>query len=485
MKQEVNKQLKVEEKTQEFLYKYEKENFVAFARKISNAHKRQINAFSKTLDRHQIGNAYEDGQIQYVVLKNEDTDTKVARFYERNDKKFILEDGCYELVDNFVRVGACEYFYPDGQRAGVEIYQGEDKPIDAIYFDPKGSQTCREMFDIHFRREHELDRTIEYAPRIKEYNSLVNDLAQEYLFSTNKIDAKMLHELVLGGTPKAYKDMLANDVETKCHDIVEKINLPEGFVEANNLSYIYGHEVPTKNYCFEDSMLRDIGITGNGRTMIPLTHKGVAIEKVIFPSYIPFQASTYHIVFKDESDNMICQQLVRNEEIHYQDIYYKDGTPCIIQSGKNDYDPESYDCNGRICNYDKAIRSLKADWGFEQQAIEMKYVSEGNPVRIMNSYETGFDQHILLVEVDGKKIPSKEWDSPVLPKGEHNIRIHLNTEKKILVPEGLFDGCDKLKSAKVVGIDKSLIDIQSKHLLKSTKHINKRTQLSRKTGISF
>lgn len=412
-----------------------------------------------TIHRHQFGVLNADGEVAHVSLFIDDKKTgincKISDYYEQM-RCYKSEDESLVVRDEFGCIGTCRYYYPNGNVAGIEIYDNSPVPEAGIYFTPDGQLTTQSMADVHLREEYGCRRQLEFLPRFKEYNLLVDDLKTEYLYSRSNIDAREIRELILENEPKAFLDMLARDVKNSCHEIISEADLPRGYVDALNSSFVYGSGIPIVNYAFEPDFIRSLGINDNFTSGTKLNAKGKAIERLSNPSYNPIHPSLYHVIYKDcETNRMMAQEMIKDGEIHYQDIYYKDGKPCLVRCGKEDFNPETYDCYGRICDYGTAMKSLQADWGFESLTMELKYDNKTPdiPVRLMNAYKTGFDENILLVKIDGIKIPPEDWDSIILPKGEHDVRIHLNTTRKILVPKELFKDCNRLKSAKLVGKD--------------------------------
>ena len=247
-----------------------------------------------------------DDNLSFVSIKEKDSEFCLMRFYEKNVLTGFMnpDDGSPE--EQVYRVGPCEYRYPDGMLAGLELYEeeydwrnrrgvikdpflygpdgnrldhlalmdseggvcysGEDLTdgkgnvvpqedydrVTSVYFAPDGSQISSEQFDVCWRAELEKAGLIEqgqlpeYAPRIKEYKNLVRDIWIEACLGGDRFSASDLREMVLAGRPEAYLDMLKDDVMRYHHskDGWEQV-ASDDFLESQLAVYVYG-EVDAK-----------------------------------------------------------------------------------------------------------------------------------------------------------------------------------------------------------------------------------------------
>lgn len=462
--EKIQKAVKVQEQVLDFLKGHEGKNyFKSYVGKISDAHERGVTAFSRNIDRHQIGSTRKNGQIAHVVLKNENSDTVVARFHEKN-----TADSSFKDSEKIHPVGKYEYYYPDCSVAAVEIYpdtpENHSLPIDGIYFDPEGNRTTRAMFDVLFRKEHGLERTEEFAPRIKHYNGLINDLAHEYVYATNRFSPDDIRELVLSDKPAAYLDMLAKDVENACEKYIQKGSIYKDGVNHMNRLFVYGetntHDTDKSIY-FDEDILTKLGFDMNCKTTEVLdssqksylenifkdTDRNMEIRRDIYRSNQKCYDYMLLNIDKDKCGRVIRKEMSREGDAHLK-FFYPDGKTCI--NGDEESRPISFDSYGKLCTFDRATDCFRAEWGLQQKYIDANIVSNGKPARLMNSYDTGFDANILLVEVNGKKMNITDYVT--LPKGEHNVRIHIANKENIIIPKKLFENCPNLKQIKFVGI---------------------------------
>ena len=78
------------------------------------------------------------------------------------------------------------------------------------------------------------------------------------------------------------------------------------------------------------------------------------------------------------------------------------------------------------------------------------------------------------MELDGKKVELK--DEHLLKKGEHTLKVYLDPEYAITVPENLLKRCNAITDVKVMGDQKNMIKGQEhafKAQIASNKIINK------------
>lgn len=238
--------------------------------------------------------------LSFVSIKEKDSDFCLMRFYEKNVLTgFMNLDGSPE--EQVYRVGPCEYRYPDGQLAGLEMYDetfdlfnrrgyikdgflygsdgnrldlsslldehgrpcyiGEDltdgrgnvvSPKDydrlmSVYFDPEGNRISRSEFDVRWRSELEKAGLLEegllpeYAPRIAEYNRLVTDIWIEAALGGDRFSPSDIRELRLADEPQDYLDMLRADVIRYSHSQKNWEDVcPDSFLERALDAFVYG-----------------------------------------------------------------------------------------------------------------------------------------------------------------------------------------------------------------------------------------------------
>lgn len=217
-----------------------------------------------------------DENLSFVSIKEKDSEFCLMRFYEKNVLTgFMNLDGSPE--EQVYRVGPCEYRYPDGMLAGLELYEedydwrnrrgvikdpflygpdgnrmdhfslldsegspcvAEGRLTDArgnvvppedydrltnVYFDPEGNQIGRDEFDVCWRTELEkaglLEKGLlpEYAPRIAEYSELVKDLWIEICLGGDRFSPADIREFVFSHKPDAFLEMFRDDVMNYHH----------------------------------------------------------------------------------------------------------------------------------------------------------------------------------------------------------------------------------------------------------------------------
>lgn len=238
--------------------------------------------------------------LSFVSIKEKDSDFCLMRFYEKNVMTgFMNLDGSPE--EQVYRVGPCEYRYPDGQLAGLEMYEetfdlckrkgnikdgflygsdgnrldlsslldehgrpcyiGEDltdgrgnvvSPKDydrlmSVYFDPEGNRISRSEFDVRWRSELEKAGLLEegllpeYAPRIAEYNCLVTDIWIEVVLGGDRFSPSDIREFRLADEPQDYLDMLRADVIRYNHSQKNWEDVcPDSFLERYLDLFVYG-----------------------------------------------------------------------------------------------------------------------------------------------------------------------------------------------------------------------------------------------------
>ena len=239
------------------------------------------------------GSLKEDGDLTFHILRTPYRDNNLMMYYE------TLSDG------KIFRVGPCEYYYPNGNYAGIEIYDMNPSPLNsageiidrslydihgnrvevlnknipwsgelydrhgllvspdtmksssAVYFDLSGKQISRSEFDVIYRKELEkvglkFDEVYEFAPRIKYYNNLVQDLLIEFTVGGDRFNAYDIRELLLAFQSDIYLDMLADDLRNKC-DVLSKesdgmVGTPE-FFENQIRTFVYGELGYDKEKC--------------------------------------------------------------------------------------------------------------------------------------------------------------------------------------------------------------------------------------------
>lgn len=491
----------------DFREKYSYLGFPALAGKLSNAHDRQVYALSPTLGRHQIGSMRQDGDLNYVILKNEETDMPVVRFHERNSQVMGFEDGATKLVNNPTRYGMCEYYYPDGKLAGLEVYSGKPGaegllPMDSIYFDTKQNVIERPMFDVLFRKEHGLSSgpVLEYAPRIKEYNKLVRDLADEYVQDRRQFGPQDIRESI-GDKPVRYLDMLSADVRERCEFVRSRFSTD--YINFMNETFVYGKSESSlpgaESEVFNDKILGSLGIDLSQKQDLVLSDSERCLSSIFCPTgpsvsfngiygssevYGSFQSDIKVVVDKDvqgrtmsrrTAEGKLRQEMGNTWRITSEDspwrlphdshmeFFYPDGTLCMSRkehTGK----PLCFDGNGNICDTSRALRSYRAAWGIEKNYIQISFDQQQEKFSFLkkntdssarlNACGTGFDSRILLMEVDGRPTGFREDLSGL--KGKHTVRIHLDPSVSHPVPKDLLDGLDNIVALKVEGNDPNL-----------------------------
>ena len=523
----------------DFKEKYSYLGFPALAGKLSNAHYRQVDPLSPTLDRHQIGSMNEQGDLTYVMLKNEDTNMAIARFHERNNMVMGFEDGATKLVNNPIRYGMCEYYYPDGKLAGLEVYSGEtgakgQLPIDSVYFDTRQNVIDRPMFDVLFRKEHGLAEipVPEYAPRMKEYNKLVRDLASEYVQDTHLLGIQDVRESRLSDKPVEYLDMLSSDVKNRC-EFIRSGYSPE-YVNFMNETFVYGKSKSSlpgaESDVFNDEILGSLGIDLSQKQDLVLSDSERCLSSIFCPTgpsvsfkgiygssevYGSVQSDIKVVVDKDvqgrtmsrrTTEGKLRQEMGNTWRITSEDspwrlphdshmeFFYPDGTLCMSRkelTGK----PLCFDGNGNVCDGSRALRTYRAAWGIEKNSIQITFDLQQEKFSFLrkntdtsarlNACCTGFDSRILLMEIDGKPKGFSEDLSGL--KGKHTIKLHIDPSVSLPVPKDLFDGIIKgngnFVALKVEGNDPNLhqfasqfADQQNNVAIKKQEKINVKPQ---------
>ena len=501
----------------EFLEKYSDSGLSALGDKLdSPANEHTMTHFAQNISRHQYGGMHENGDIALMMLKNDQTNATIAKYYERNSMVMGFKDGVTQLTDNPVRYGVCEYYYPNGNIAGLEVYSGETGPTgllpkDSIYFDPEKNVIERPMFDVLFRSEHELTRkderyepVPEYAPRIEGYNTLVRNLSDEYRDNSDKITPQDIRELVLSDKPAQYLDMLAKDTASY-HDFscAKTVGEHSEYVDMMNDLFIYGKnnisKPGTESDIFNETILGGIGVDMSHMHQVSLSDAGKYFSCSLGNPNGPAQDALYQntygysqiynakssdstaeglkvIIDRDQNGRMMSRRTedgilafagVEQAPIIYRnsssliphdrsmEFFYPDGTLCI--SGKEmTGDPLSFDANGNICNFAKARNSFDAAWGVHKNYIDITY-DVSNPqgaTQLMNGLQTGFDSRVLLMEVDGKAQGYKESLDGL--QGKHTVRLHLDPTVSSPIPENLLKGIDGVVDVRSVSDDPAL-----------------------------
>lgn len=236
----------------------------------------------------------------FVNIINDKTGKVLMTYYERNT--IYNAEGKLNPSEHTFRVGPCQYNYPNGQLAALELYDDvfdiknrygkiidphlydcsenrldafnaldqDGKPMNigetlrdshenivpveqydrltSVYFDPKGKEITQAEFDVIYRNEIEKDglnmidgKAFEYAPRISAYNRLVRDLHCEMTAGGDRFSASDIRELFLADKPDQYLDMIAKDIkniEKRMSD--ENYHTDDAFLDKQIRSYVYG-----------------------------------------------------------------------------------------------------------------------------------------------------------------------------------------------------------------------------------------------------
>lgn len=445
------------------------------------------------LEKYTVGKLNKTGDIAFVELKKTDTDQSVARFHEL----YIETDFGTGSRGLTVPFGVCEYTYPNGNIAGYEVWEGTPDemrgvfPKDSLYFDPEGNMVTRPVFDLCFRNEHDLGKPFsenyapvpEFTPRMKEYNNLVRDLADEFIYGGDRFGPQDIRELFLSDKPEIYLDALSADVMAKCA-LSKEIAPSEANLDAMCRLFIHGEVYMSspgaESKVFNEDVLDRLGIDMSRIQTVTLDdapkffsesfgNPPGSVQDALYQTVYGFSdichsktdlpSNLMVIVDKDTQGRMMARRtekgalafkgfdetpmIVRSKAPYDRSVefFYPDGTLCM--SAKEMVgEPLAFDVKGNICNFAKARDTFNAAWGVQKNYIDIKYnnTEDSGLKHLMNAYESGFDSRVLLMEVDGVPQGFKQ----IVPdlKGEHTIRIHLDPSVKSTLPESLLKGID-------------------------------------------
>lgn len=412
-----------------------------------------------TIEKTTLGTTEKDGDTALVTLvhrptgSTNDRDTRIlAQYFEK--KSTIDKIGVYSVMpfDVVHRIGPSVYYYPSGEMAALEMYsetydvhQPKGQLLDHVCYNDDYERTSLATFDVHYRNVFKnmgFPEIVEYAPRISEYKSLVEDLKLENEVCTMRFDASDIREFYLSDKPLDYLDMLANDVRTDPDDKYKK-----RFID----SFVYGTDKQANN--FANKIIKDEkdkqGIKKNTPTVTRIKKDGLEIERTTYASK---QSDAQYIV--DAYKGAIMRKAFKYHDEDHTDnfqkeiIYYPDGT--INSISRELHGTSSYDCYGKICAYSKARNSFLAEWKDQKQCITMSIDSKGGYEKFWNMRHSGFDVNVLKMELDGKKI--ELCDGMELAPGQHEVKIILDTSHDLLMSPSLFKGCSKHDDLSINGI---------------------------------
>jgi hypothetical protein len=404
----------------------------------------------------------QSGALRQCVVKDRETDAILMKYYEKKTSWDC--DGKLKPEDYMHRVGPAQYFYPDGRLAALELYDekfdishrkgcivdpflyGEDgnrldhfslvapdgRPrnigqtltdangnvvnvedydrVMMLYFDKEGNSIPQADFDVIYMKE--LDSMglfasrhkehFEYAPRIGDYNDLVNDLFVEMTVGGDRFSPQDIRELHLADKPDDYLDMLAEDIR-KIHRSLPfpEVKSSDEFLRKMIDIFVYGlhpnmrentdkqisrfmneHQIDDTRFIRQDDMRSSEGLrqiqTGN-----PEGIRHLVME------------------YEDGTRKSECFKMkIGSEEggaSFFEDIgpsveYYPDGKVASLRNFE--YDPverctsfppeyEVYlDAKGRVSNFEVSSRDLEKAWT-EFNEIRRSVGEEkvqGNPV---------------------------------------------------------------------------------------------------------
>lgn len=429
-----------------------------------------------TIEKTTLGTTEKDGDTALVTLVHRptgstgDRNTRIlAQYFEKKSTIDKLGVHSVKPFDVVHRVGPSVYYYPSGEMAALEMYsetydvhQPKGQLLDHVCYNDDYERTSLATFDVHYRNVFKnmgFPEIVEYAPRISEYKSLVEDLKLENEVCTMRFDASDIREFYLSDKPLDYLDMLANDVRTDPDDKYEK-----GFIDL----YIYGTSKNTNdiaNTIINDELNRQ-GIRMDTPTVIKINKDDLEIERSIYTSektdaqYImdTYKGAIMRKAFKynkeDYTDNFPL------EITHYPDGTVNDITQSISIT-------RSHDCYGKICAYSKAKKSFLSEWKDQKQYITMSIDSKGEYEKFWNMRHNGFDVNVLKMELDGKKIDL--CDGMELAPGRHEVKIILDTSHDLLMSPSLFKGCSKHDDLSINGIPAERLINPPKEIRKAIK----------------
>lgn len=471
-----------------FFLHHKDSDFVAYAKLISNTHIIDAQPLTDKVTKHVIGSTKYDNEMAYVSLKENQSGKPIARFHER---KHIYNCGNY-VSEDITRVGPAIYYYPNGTVAGIELYSEpnpdnkyintQNNPKESIYFDPKGHTITQHMFHVHFRKEHKmnLDNLVSYSPQIKSYKELVRDLEIEMTVGGDRFGPQDIREYVLDDAPKAYLDMLATDVKDEILKVFgKKAEEHQDFYNKQMQLYVYGKiedSVAKRDYFhINDELMGKLGFPSEP-TRIDLSYRlpdGSKGITEIFENTEECHDYMRLYKYKDPDGRLKQKILFKEENPSIRVFYYPDGR--VMTAEHEDYpNPYCIDSYNSLTCYSKAKKCYDAEWGESPLYLELTCKGNDKQERLINLYETGFDSKVLFMELDGKKVELK--DEHLLKKGEHTLKVYLDPEYAITVPENLLKRCNAITDVKVMGDQKNMIKGQEhtfKAQIAGNKIINK------------
>lgn len=284
----------------------------------------------------------DDSNAAFVNIINDNAGKILMTYYER--KVSWDCDGKLRIPSEYTfRTGPCQYNYPDGQLAALELYEDvfdhhyakgaivgqalrdrgtdgtpqkdQERPV-CVYFDPQGRELTQPEFDVVYRREIEkaglglADGTaFEYAPRIEHYNAMVRDIHMEITAGGDRFSAADVRELWLDGKPDSYLDMMANDIRKLDEHLVRKDGpeihrlLPEGhreFLDKQIRVYVYG-EIGDQTKHIENRIRQSYEEFGIDASMIRREKRedGRTVETIGDPD------NKSHVIIRDRSGKKV------------------------------------------------------------------------------------------------------------------------------------------------------------------------------------